>query len=331
MICLGFVQWDGVNQMFVPAAADKAVQGRRYVGAVAEQLIGPAGKLILRDRMSPDPLPTDLKTPGYAGVQAEIEGSLQVDRLLVAKQDEQIHGGRLRFDNVDGGEDGVPLWMQRLRGPVLPGSGDLRIHIGDAKVGDSTAIDTRLTVGNFAANGKDEEVVFGVRGDNVVEIPTGVLDFDTTLRQAINLWTTFDGKHQHGIGVQKNTTYFRTHANFCFFQDGAHSDNEADAGGGVLQLKINNGGLFFGNFTQQMLNLWGLSTASAFRRIRYTRGRTPTSAGSARDRTATRRITRAAEHWRCCWMATVTCMSRASCWWVATRNLPERSPLIICA
>jgi hypothetical protein len=257
LVPLGYVLWDGVHSKFVPAVPEKAVAGRHYAGAVCEQIFGPAGKLFLADRNSHHPLPADPKLPGYAGLAAEVEGSLQVDRLLVAKQDEQIHGGRLYFENKDGGDDAVPFWLQRLPGPITPGSADLRVHIGDAKIGEATAIDTRLTVGNFEANGKDEAVIFAVRGDNVVEIPTGVLEFDKKLRQMINLWTTFDGHPVHGIGVQHNVTYFRSSSEFCWFQNGAHTDAQADPGGGVLELRLNPGGLFFGRVTQQMLNLWG--------------------------------------------------------------------------
>src|SRR5262249_35733671 len=61
LVCLGFAHWDGVAGKLIPAAPEKAKSQRRYVGVVAEQCIGPAGKLVLRDRSAPHPLPDDPK------------------------------------------------------------------------------------------------------------------------------------------------------------------------------------------------------------------------------------------------------------------------------
>jgi hypothetical protein len=67
---------------------------------------------------------------------------------------------------------------------------------------------------------------------------TGVLDFGSQTRQMIDLWTTNDGRKQYGIGVQANTTYFRSGSDFCWFRDGVHSDAQSDPGGGALQMKL---------------------------------------------------------------------------------------------
>jgi hypothetical protein len=259
LIRLGSVNWDGVNGRLRPAAPGKLIEGRRYVSIVAEQLLAPAASLKLRGRNNSSPLPTDPTKPDYPGIAAEVEGSLQIDRLTTAKQDVQIHGGRLYFMDKDGKDDGIPLWMQRLLGPAGAGSDDLRIHIGDGKIGDQTSASARLTVGNLDPTGKKESVIFDVKGDDTVDIPTGVLDFGSKLRQMMNLWTSASGQHLHGIGVQGNTTYFRTSAEFAWFEKGIHNDNPVNPGGGMMQLRLNDTGLFFGSRTRQMLNLWDSS------------------------------------------------------------------------
>lgn len=255
LVRLGSVNWDGVARVFRPAAPGRLEEGRRYIRIVAEQVMAPAATLLLRGRNNSSPLPTDNTKPDYNGVAVEVEGSLQVDRLLAAKQDIQLHGGRLLFLDPKGLDNGIPLWMQRLDGPS-PGTADLRIHIGDGKIGDPAAAAARLTVGDLDASGKAESVVLDVRGDDLVEIPTGALDFRSQTRQMIHLWTSSMGERQYGIGVQANTTYFRSHSDFAWFQGGVHSDVQSDPGGGVLQLRLNNEGLFFGARTRQMLNLW---------------------------------------------------------------------------
>src|SRR5579872_4265109 len=255
-ICLGHVHWDGTAQRFITAVPEKAVKGRRYIGVVCEQVIGPAGKLILRDRSAPDPLPTDQNATGYAGVAAEVEGTLQVDRLLTAKQNIEIDGGQLVFDNAKGGDDQVPLWMSRLAGPKTPGTADLRVHIGDAVIGDTNAADTRLTIGNLANDGS-EAIILDVKGGNTVDIPTGALMFGSLPRQMLDLYTAFDGNAYHGIGVQPNTLYFRSPDSFAWYQAGLPAVGDLDPGsGGKLALTLNTGGLFFGKTTQQMLNLY---------------------------------------------------------------------------
>src|SRR5262245_3004307 len=92
LVQLGNVKWDYQNNRFLQLAGSVLTNGRLYVGAVAAAVIAPAGSLTIRDRASPDPLPTDSTDPKYGGVAAEIEGSLQVHRLLTAVQEVLIQG-----------------------------------------------------------------------------------------------------------------------------------------------------------------------------------------------------------------------------------------------
>jgi hypothetical protein len=249
LIRLGSVKWDGVQKKFVDAAGDRLNEKRRYTSIYVEQVMAAAGQLQIRDRATPNPLPA-----GLPGVSAEVQGSLQIDRLTTAKEDVQIHAGKLHFLNAAGADDGIPLWAARIPGPA-PGSVDLRVHVGDGTIGAPAAANARLSIGNKL--GPNEAVIVDVRGDNRVEIPTGKLTFGRQTRQMLDLWTDPVGNPMYGLGVQSNTLYFRTGNEFSWFQGGAHSNGQGDAGGGVLQVRLNNTGFFFGHERKQMLNLWG--------------------------------------------------------------------------
>jgi len=80
---LGQVQWDAANQRFLPIAGGVADLGRIYAGSVGATAYAPAGTFTIQDRDTPSPL---ADFPAYNGVAVEIEGSLQVDRLLNAAQ-----------------------------------------------------------------------------------------------------------------------------------------------------------------------------------------------------------------------------------------------------
>ena len=65
---------------------------------------------------------------------------------------------------------------------------------------------------------------------------SGTVSFGAQVRQMINLWNT-----SYGIGVQSNTTYFRTNNHFAFFRGGVHHDTTFNAGsGGMVQMVIQN-------------------------------------------------------------------------------------------
>lgn len=70
---------------------------------------------------------------------------------------------------------------------------------------------------------------------------TGSLGFGAQVRQMINLWLT-----NYGIGVQAWTQYYRTDRNFIWYKGGVHNDNEMNAGGGTIQMAMNDGRLGIG-------------------------------------------------------------------------------------
>lgn len=70
------------------------------------------------------------------------------------------------------------------------------------------------------------------------------IQFPRQLSQMINLYD-----QRYGIGIQSATQYFRTAANFAWFQAGSHNDNELNAGGGTLQMALISGNLVVGNKT----------------------------------------------------------------------------------
>lgn len=80
LIRLGTVHWH-VDQL-LPDERDPPVlnQGRRHAGLVASSILAPDGRLILRHRHAPDPLPLDEADPFHEGLQAQLQGSLTVDR-----------------------------------------------------------------------------------------------------------------------------------------------------------------------------------------------------------------------------------------------------------
>lgn len=60
---------------------------------------------------------------------------------------------------------------------------------------------------------------------------SGSLSFGATTRQMLNLWGT-----AYGVGVQADSTYFRSGGDFMWFRRGEHSDTQGDAGAGGERL-----------------------------------------------------------------------------------------------
>jgi hypothetical protein len=95
---LGRVLWDPHNQVFLQSNADPVLAaaatnfGREYAGNVSAAVYVPGGSYTIVDRDAPDQLPTVTTDPNYGGVQVEIAGSLQVDRVLNAQTDVLIGG-----------------------------------------------------------------------------------------------------------------------------------------------------------------------------------------------------------------------------------------------
>jgi hypothetical protein len=133
-IRLGTVRWLAPNPpastvgQFVksttPADQAKAREGRRGLGVVAESLFAPAQTLRIADRFT-DPLPADPANPRSGGVAVKLEGSLEVHRLLTAKQDVHVEGKTgMGTTNVTG--------RLTINGIVQPAQGSLTIFSNDA-------------------------------------------------------------------------------------------------------------------------------------------------------------------------------------------------------
>ena len=69
---------------------------------------------------------------------------------------------------------------------------------------------------------------------------SGSLEFGGRLGQLIDLYL-----QDYGIGIQTATLYTRSGGEFCWYQGGTHSDNQADPGGGATQMRLDTGGNLF--------------------------------------------------------------------------------------
>lgn len=92
LVPLGNLTWDGARLVADEADPPVRHQGRRWVGVVAEQVLAPAGRLALRHREAPEPLPADPADPHHAGVAVEVQGSLRVLRTVEAEEDVHVGG-----------------------------------------------------------------------------------------------------------------------------------------------------------------------------------------------------------------------------------------------
>lgn len=246
LVRLGTVHWDGTVRKFRKVASPgNLVEGRVYGGFVGGSLLAEGQTL----RVAPRTAPADVDAADFAG----IEGRLRVDGRIVAKKDVFLHGGKLSLQSVGGSDETRPLWLQRLAQPAGSGS-DLRIHIGD----DANK-DTRLTIGPgpLPTTVATEKVVLGVRGDDMVDIPTGRLRFGNTARQCIDLSVEDDAKHgAHGIGRQTASTYFRSASDFYWYRNGEHqnADGTPGTGGTTLMRLDGQGAVHFVNDFRQLIN-----------------------------------------------------------------------------
>jgi len=104
-------------------------------------------------------------------------------------------------------------------------------HTGAFVWADSTDADFSSTTSNQ----------FNLRATGGVRLSdnTPALFFGETTRQMINLWRT-----NFAIGVQDNTTYFRSLGRFSWFFGGSHTNTENSAGsGGSVGMTLTSGGL----------------------------------------------------------------------------------------
>jgi len=169
LIPLGEVRWDGGQ--FVEAAAGRLTLGRQYAGLVGADLFAPAAALTIRDRYTALPMAdTD------AGVAVGLEGSLQVERDITAKDDVHVDGGMIDFRLEDGLEEGL-FHVQRVASEAVAGS-DLRVKIGDDSDGEN----------RFAIVSEDEEDRFTVQDDGTTNINGNTtVDGDLTVANSHNL------------------------------------------------------------------------------------------------------------------------------------------------
>ena len=264
LIPLGYVQWtpssvSGQTGWFTaPAsAADQtiAVIGIQHAGLVADTIYGANEALTLTPRLYP---PATAPDPDAADF-ATVNGRLRVKGRIVAQKDIEIDGGALRFRSVNALTAAFDpttepaLWITRLSTAT---TADLHVHIG---AGEKT---TFLSVNTGPADGSAEQLVLDVKGDGTVDLPTGTIDFGSTTRQMLNLYSVGPDPF-YGIGVQSGTLYFRSDSDFCWFRDGGPSNTAADPGKssggtpGSLQMRLDGSArLYFGSQTRQMLNLW---------------------------------------------------------------------------
>jgi hypothetical protein len=129
----------------------------------------------------------------------------------------------------------------------------LRLRLGD----DDTAADTTFSIGTQADAAAT--TALEVRADNRVLVPTGVLDFGSTLdRQQIDL-----SGSDTGIGTQPGVLYLRSSSGFAWFKGGVHSDTPFDnPSPGQVQMTLSDAGnLEFGARTRQMIDLWAAGGA----------------------------------------------------------------------
>jgi hypothetical protein len=130
---------------------------------------------------------------------------------------------------------------QYVTDSLVPGQINIGLTLG---YNDGSSATNSLVIGNgqVAINGAEitSGNAFQVNGSANI---TSALNFGSTTRQMINLWSTI-----YGIGIQGNTLYFRTGSivsNFSFHAGGVHSDTATTPGaGGVEYMRVNNSGIY---------------------------------------------------------------------------------------
>lgn len=105
LVRLGSANWDGVNRKFVAAAPDRLLEGRRYVGAIAEDLYAPAGRLLVRSRSEAN-LRVGIGT-------TNLNGRLTIDGLEQPQQGTLTIFSETAEIEYDGGSDGVFVFKDK--------------------------------------------------------------------------------------------------------------------------------------------------------------------------------------------------------------------------
>jgi len=125
---LGTIIWDPI----IKKITGKDRDGRVYVGNITSEILAPDGSILVRDQARATPLPA-----GATGVAVTLEGSLQVERLVRARNDLRVDGkvgiGR-GSDPIDtrlqvvGGTDAT---LQNGSGTVVIGKVDEKNLVAD--------------------------------------------------------------------------------------------------------------------------------------------------------------------------------------------------------
>ena len=105
---------------------------------------------------------------------------------------------------------------------------------GSIELGDSLAVGTAPYIDFHYGRGiaQDANVRLINDADGQLTLSgNGRLSFGTITRQMLNLWST-----NYGIGVQSQTTYFRSDFGFSWFKGGSHNDNPNNPGTGGTEL-----------------------------------------------------------------------------------------------
>lgn len=187
LVPLGRVLWDGGLLQFRKATDADVARGRRYVSAVAEAILSPAGRLLLRGRHATSPLPA-----GDPGIVVHVEGAVQADRAIVAKDGIDLYGGKLDFRNANGTSPMGQFAIQR----VDPGGAagvDLQVKIGSESAGKNRLLidsnGNRVTItdqGDVSVRGRTTlHGGYESRGDSIVAnnktltLEGGPLEFKT--------------------------------------------------------------------------------------------------------------------------------------------------------
>lgn len=103
---------------------------------------------------------------------------------------------------------------------------------------------------------------------------SGNASFGSTTRQMLNLWGT-----QYGIGVQGNTTYFRSGGNFAWYVGGTHHDGELNPGGGTAAMVLRPDGALSVRGLKQIDS--AAPAVAPYELQRFIVDATPTAVGSA--------------------------------------------------
>jgi hypothetical protein len=143
--------------------------------------------------------------------------------------------------NVDG-QGNIAIGADALKGAS---SGSYNIAIGTSAGTGLIGVETyNIHIGNPGVAGESGIVRIGdyihsttyLAGNVIINTSRG-LYFGAQTRQMINLYGSL-----YGIGVQSNSTYFRSGQNFYWFVNGSHNDAQGNAGSGgtsIMALSAN--------------------------------------------------------------------------------------------